>query len=210
LNIVRIGTNDGFAYTIWKDYYQKVQAGLLKIKSKLGDILLANGVPIPDLPFWGPIGKPHKFCAPNNFEILGVCSRTEVETFLSNFDKYHNFQTDLPQNPDLQDPLPTPPPQTCGHAQKETPPHQTPLVSPINQSTDQPNLSTPTPTRTTWYRNDAIGMQLHQSNIYYTEDGTARASQAQQNFRTQTTRGPPTSKMREVLNNIGQTFQDSE
>jgi hypothetical protein len=222
LNIIHIKIEDRFTYTIRKDYYQKVQAGLLKIKSKLGDILLANGVPIPDLPFWGPLGDSNEFYTPNNFEILGICYRTEVETFLSIFNEYYNFQTGLAHSPDLQDPLPTPPPQAQPQPQRETPPHQTSPTPSNNQSMDQgnqrgslhdhanPNPVTSTPAHAPWFQNDLIGMWHQQSNIYHMEDGTARASQAQQHSQTQTSQAPPTSKMHEVLNNISQTFQDAE
>lgn len=114
---VRIPNVDGgFGYTIRRDYYTKMQAFLLGIKGKLGEILLANGIPIPDLPFWGLRGDLDEFHLPNDFEILGICYRTEVERFLFIFDEHYNFQTDLPRNPDLlqpppsQVPLPTPPP----------------------------------------------------------------------------------------------------
>lgn len=92
-SVVRIPIEDGgYAYSIRRDYYSKLQAVLLKIKAKLGDVLLANGAPIPDIPFWGKAGDLDEFHLPNDFEILGICYRTEVERFLSIFDEHRNHQ----------------------------------------------------------------------------------------------------------------------
>lgn len=150
-----------------------------------------------------------EFHLPNDFEILGICFRTEVERFLFIFDEHYNFQTDLPRNPDLHPPspspvpLPTPPPNV--RSRRDTPPHfqsQRNSVPNAEPAFEQPR----TPTRSGWYNHDPVTARRRQSNIYHTEDGTARALRAHRNARTNTQ--APTSRMREVLNNIGGTFDD--
>lgn len=215
---MRVPVEDGYGYSIRRDYYSKLQSILLQVRGKLGEILLANGIPIPDLPFWGPRGDLDEFYLPIDFEILGICYRTEVERFLFTFDEHYNFQTDLPCNPDLQapppspTPLPTPPPVHQGR--RDPPPHMPDQSNPYSHSPEQINTTQAsahqeaprTSSRSGWFMNDPIAARRRQSNIYHAEDGTARASRIQRNARGVTQ--APTSRMREVLNNIGGTFEN--
>jgi hypothetical protein len=221
---VRVPIEGGFGFTIRRDYYTKMQSGLLKIKAKLGEILLVNGVSVPDLPFWGLKGDLDEFYLPNDFEILGICYRTEVERFLFIFDEHYYFQTDLPRNPDLQPPVPSPeppplptPPPVVNRQQRDPPPHRqglpnsqdrTPTPNPSNNASQTGgNGNRRTPEHATgWFMQDPVSSRRRQSNIYHFEDGTARASQAQRNSRANAR--PPTAKIREVLNNIGENFDD--
>jgi hypothetical protein len=215
-NIVRVPIEHRYAFTLRKDYYSKIQTTLFKIKAKLSDTLLANGVPIPELPYWGTNRDLDEFVFPNDFKIFGICYRAEVERFIFIFDKHYNFQTDLPRNPNLQEPLPIPSPTQQPH--RDTPPHL-PTSSattdrPKTPEDHRPSVDTlsnrrpvsPNPKRSAWYAQDLIKSRRRQSNIYHGEDGNARVSQAHRNARN--TARPPTSRMREVLNNIGETFQE--
>lgn len=84
------------------------------MKDKVRDIFLVHGETVPDLPYWRAKGLLREFHCHNEYEILGICSRAEVERFLHICDEYYNFDTDLPRHTDLIliPPLSPPPPQS--------------------------------------------------------------------------------------------------
>lgn len=157
---------------------------LTGIGNRLGDLLLTNVVSIPNLPFWGPNGNIAKYYYANEFEILGVFFRIEVERFLFIFDEHYNFLTDLPRNPDLIT-SPVIQPKT-----RDLPPHQPDQM--------RGNERIPTPTT----RTNARGRNPKQ--------GEAVQRMAQSYRHNLPGNRPPTSRMREVLDNIGGTFGNDE
>ena len=61
----------------------------------------AEGYPVPELPLWGRKGDITEFHLENKYEVLAICFRTKVESFLIAFDKHYNFLTKNPQSADL-------------------------------------------------------------------------------------------------------------
>ncbi|KAF7306872.1 TY3B-TY3B protein [Mycena indigotica] len=58
------------------------------------------GLPPPPVPSWGTGEYLKDFYSENDFEMLGVCFRAEVENFLVFMDRYHDFLHNVPQPPD--------------------------------------------------------------------------------------------------------------
>ncbi|RDB19963.1 hypothetical protein Hypma_012730 [Hypsizygus marmoreus] len=191
-------TADGFAFSLRRDKYSALLGLLMRIRTKLSNILIANGEPIPDLPYWGPKGDLNEYFYENEFEVYGVCFRAEVERFLHIFDEHYNFLTDLPRNPDL--------------------------ILRDSPAEKQQTQSTPRPTnrnrRQDGHHHDYQGQSASRietggprsyrtSNIYHQGDGTARRDRAR-GARDASNRVPATSRMREVLSDIGRTFHQHE
>ena len=85
---------------------------LYQIRKTHGDLVLAEGYPVPKLPLWGKKGDITEFHLENEYEILAICFRTEVESFLMAFNKHYNFLMKVLQSADLviSAPLWDPPP----------------------------------------------------------------------------------------------------
>ena len=102
----------GYAFTIKREYYRQILSALYQIKKTHGDLILAEGYPVPELPLWGRKGDITEFHLENEYEILAISFRAEVESFLIAFDKHYNFLTGTPRSTDLiiNEPSRDPPP----------------------------------------------------------------------------------------------------
>jgi hypothetical protein len=96
-----VTTTTGFAHTVKKDQYKEILTALYKVQTMCGNILLLNGDPIPKLPIWSRNGDINQYYLDNDYEIMAICFRTEVEQFLTIYDKYYNFLTDQPKETEL-------------------------------------------------------------------------------------------------------------
>lgn len=101
INYSRVATTTGYAYTVKREYYRQILSALYQIRKTHGDLILAEGYPIPELPLWGRKDDITQFHLENEYEILAICFRTEVESFLITFDKHYNFLTGTPRSADL-------------------------------------------------------------------------------------------------------------
>jgi len=101
MNCNCVATTTGYAFTIKREFYRQILSALYQIRKTHGDLILTEGHPIPKLLLWGRKGDITKFHLENEYKILAICFRTEVESFLITFDKHYNFSTGTPRNTDL-------------------------------------------------------------------------------------------------------------
>ena len=101
INCSRVATTTGYAFTIRREYYRQILSALYQIRKTHGDLVQAEGYPVPELPLWGRKGDITEFHLENEYKILAICFRTEVESFLIAFDKHYNFLTKTPRSADL-------------------------------------------------------------------------------------------------------------
>ena len=66
----------------------------LPIRKTHSNLILTEQYAIPELLLWGKKGDITEFHLENEYEILAICFRTEVESFLIDFDRYYNFLTE--------------------------------------------------------------------------------------------------------------------
>ncbi|KAJ7255563.1 hypothetical protein C8J57DRAFT_1517855 [Mycena rebaudengoi] len=57
---------------------------------------------MPDMPTWGRSEDPLAFYSANDFEILGICFRAEVENYIATLDQYFDFIANEPRPPDRE------------------------------------------------------------------------------------------------------------
>ena len=91
----------GYTFTIKREYYCQILSALYQIQKTHGDLISAEGYPIPELLLWGRKGDIMEYHLENEYEILAICFRTEVESFLIAFDKHYNFLSKTPRSTDL-------------------------------------------------------------------------------------------------------------
>jgi len=96
-----VAMTTGYAFTIKREFYQQILSALYQIRKTHGDLVLAEGYPVPELPLWGRKGDITEFHLENDYEVLAICFRAEVESFLIAFDKHYNFITRTLRNADL-------------------------------------------------------------------------------------------------------------
>ena len=96
-----MATTTGYAYTVKREYYRQILSALYQIRKMHGDLILTEGYPIPELPLWEKRGDISEFHLENEYGILAICFRTEVESFLIVFDRHYNFLTGTPRSVDL-------------------------------------------------------------------------------------------------------------
>ena len=98
---IMVDTKVGTRYTVKKEQYKEILMALYKVQANCGNILLLNGDPVPKLPIWGRNGDVSHYHLENDYKIIAVCFRTEVENFLSIYEKYYNFIMDQPKDTDM-------------------------------------------------------------------------------------------------------------
>ena len=69
-------------FAVDSNLFSRLLKRLLVVCKRAQDSILLAGITIPKTPVWGCDGDIGKFHCSNNFEILGVCFRAEVEDFL--------------------------------------------------------------------------------------------------------------------------------
>ncbi|KAF7341208.1 TY3B-TY3B protein [Mycena venus] len=79
-------------WTLWK------QLDDLRNRAKVAyEVFNAD---MPSMPTWGRSEDPLAFYAANDYEILGICYRVEVENYLANLDQHFDFATNEIRSPD--------------------------------------------------------------------------------------------------------------
>ena len=81
INCNRVATTTGYAFTIKREFYRQILSVLYQIKKTHGDLVQAEGYPVPELQLWGKKGDITDFHLENKYEVLAICFRTEVESF---------------------------------------------------------------------------------------------------------------------------------
>ena len=56
INCNRIATTTGYAFSVKREYYCQILSALYQIRKTHGDLVLAEGYPVPKLPLWGKKG----------------------------------------------------------------------------------------------------------------------------------------------------------
>ena len=194
INCNRVATTTGYAFTVKREFYHQILSALYQIRKTHGDLILAEGYPVPELPLWGKKGDITEFHLENKYEILAICFRTEVESFLITFDKHYNFLTKTPRSADLivNAPMRDPPPHL------PTIPTTPSMRSVREEAASDPKRRTPV---------DRIETRLetggprdrHQSNLY--NFGSNELSDRLRRSHPEGTphRAPHTNKLKEVL-----------
>ncbi|PPQ81627.1 hypothetical protein CVT26_003004 [Gymnopilus dilepis] len=99
--IKRVETNRGDAFTIDKKFYSPILSGIYTMIKELGQYLLIDGYAIPELPRWGKDGDINVYHLENEYEILAIAFRTEVEQCVALFDKVYDFAHAKPRSQSL-------------------------------------------------------------------------------------------------------------
>ena len=194
INCNRVATTTGYAFTVKREFYRQILSALYQIRKTHGDLILAEGCPVPELPLWGKKGDITEFHLENKYEILAICFRTEVESFLITFDKHYNFLTKTPRSADL----------IVNAPMRDPPPHlptisTTPLMRSVREeAASDPKRRTPV---------DCIETRLetggprdrHQSNLYNFGSNELSDRLSQSHPEGTPHRAPHTNKLKEVL-----------
>jgi hypothetical protein len=85
------------AYRVQKDVYQVLLRILFDLRKASQDSFRLAGKTPPSIPSWGDDDDLEETYLENDYEILGICFRVEVEHFLWLLDKYHDFVQRQPQ-----------------------------------------------------------------------------------------------------------------
>ncbi|KAJ6523737.1 hypothetical protein B0H19DRAFT_1276827 [Mycena capillaripes] len=91
-----------FVYRVRKTNYRVLLRAMDTMRRESEQSFLIEGKTPPALPQWGDRDDILDVYHPNDFEILGVCFRVEVENFLMLLNKYHDFKTHLPRDRDTE------------------------------------------------------------------------------------------------------------
>ncbi|KAF7304188.1 Reverse transcriptase domain-containing protein [Mycena indigotica] len=83
------------AYRFYRPNYNILRQALDDIRQQAKILFDAQQIPLPPLPTWGDKYHWDCFYLENDFEILGVCFRAEVENFLVILEKNHLFEDNI-------------------------------------------------------------------------------------------------------------------
>ncbi|KAJ7619763.1 hypothetical protein DFH06DRAFT_1010895, partial [Mycena polygramma] len=89
-----------YVYRVQKNNYRVLERVLDTMRRESEHSFTIEGKTQPALPQWGNRDDILDVYRPNDFEILGVCFRVEVENFLMLANKYHDFKTHQPRERD--------------------------------------------------------------------------------------------------------------
>ncbi|KAK7059402.1 hypothetical protein R3P38DRAFT_3522434 [Favolaschia claudopus] len=100
-DLERLTLIDGtFAYRLRASTYKILLRALETMRRECENSFVLEGETPPPLPQWGDQDDINDVFRPNDFEILGVCFRVEVENFLMLAHKYYDFQSHQPRDRD--------------------------------------------------------------------------------------------------------------
>ncbi|KAJ7652816.1 hypothetical protein DFH06DRAFT_1418481 [Mycena polygramma] len=91
-----------YVYRVQKNNYRVLERVLDTMRRESEPSFTIEGKTQPALPQWGNRDDILDAYRPNDFEILGVCFRVEVENFLMLANKYHDFKTHQPRERDAE------------------------------------------------------------------------------------------------------------
>ncbi|KAJ7633537.1 hypothetical protein DFH06DRAFT_1139874 [Mycena polygramma] len=110
LEHIRVGSpspSSPTGYRVQQPEFRLLMRTLWNTRSVAEDSFRLLGSSVPRLPSWGNDDDILDFHNENDFEILGVCFRAEVEQFLVSLDKVHDFPGNKPRDSSLSRPLGT-------------------------------------------------------------------------------------------------------
>lgn len=90
------------AYALDHEYYKKFSKLFYRTIRDLQPLLIAEGLRTPPMPVWGKDGNVMEFFYDNDFEIMAIAYRTEVEQFMSLYNRVYDFFKCMPRDPDLR------------------------------------------------------------------------------------------------------------
>ncbi|KAF8973601.1 hypothetical protein BDZ97DRAFT_1721219, partial [Flammula alnicola] len=191
---LKIQTLNGWAFTIKKDLYVDILRSLHKVLKDLKEVASSDGLSVPELPMWGKKGSISEVYPENEFEILAVCFRTEVEQFLTFFDQYYDFV-----NQRIRD-LGTPIPATPERSTRDRPPH----LDIISEREIRSQVSSRNSNRNA---GGTITRGRRQSNFYHF--GTEGPSRLKTNAQERRNINAPTQRLKDTLAFMGPSHSGS-
>ncbi|KAF7372967.1 TY3B-TY3B protein [Mycena sanguinolenta] len=101
---IDLASIDAHAFRLDRNEYELLVNVLADLRQISTEGFQLAGKALPTIPTWGEDEDPSEYYRQNNFEILAICFRVEVENFLALLDKYYDFAARKPQprNDDLQ------------------------------------------------------------------------------------------------------------
>lgn len=90
------------AYALDHEYYKMFSKLFFRTVCDLQPLLIAEGLRTPPIPIWGKDGEVVEFHYENDFEIMAIAYRTEVEQFMSLYNKVYDFYKCIPRDPELR------------------------------------------------------------------------------------------------------------
>ncbi|KAJ6582283.1 hypothetical protein B0H19DRAFT_1252388 [Mycena capillaripes] len=90
----------GAVYRLQKAPYWTLWKQLADLRKRAKESYEIFNTEMPSMPTWGRSEDPLGFYAANEFEILAICYRAEVENYLVNLDQYFDFATEEIRSPD--------------------------------------------------------------------------------------------------------------
>ncbi|KAJ7829677.1 hypothetical protein B0H14DRAFT_3716989 [Mycena olivaceomarginata] len=100
VEIVQLLGNEGPAYRLQKGSYFILLRQLDELHKRAPHAFEVFGTPLPPRPTWGRNEDPRAFYAANEYEILGICYRAEVENYLATLDQCFDFAANEVRPPD--------------------------------------------------------------------------------------------------------------
>ncbi|KAK6996240.1 hypothetical protein R3P38DRAFT_3222367 [Favolaschia claudopus] len=97
---IPVPLSSSFAYRVHKFNYLLLLRILWNLRKRAEDSLRLLGKAVPCIPSWADDANIAHFYNANDFEILGVCFRAEVENFLVHIDESFDFIGNCPRSPD--------------------------------------------------------------------------------------------------------------
>ena len=67
INCSRMATTTGYTYTVKREYYCQILLALYQIRKAHGDLILAEGYPVPELLLWERKGNITQFHLENEY-----------------------------------------------------------------------------------------------------------------------------------------------
>ncbi|KAF8872745.1 hypothetical protein CPB84DRAFT_1753487 [Gymnopilus junonius] len=178
---ISINDDSSKAYALRREPYSEILAMMLRCKNQLSEVILASGNPVPAIPKWGANGDISKFYLHNEFEMLGILFRSEVENFFATLDEYYDFLKKAVRN------------SIVSAAQEK----MEQLIQPSRNVTRVPEVMKPIET-------GGPRTSRRESNLYhFTESASTRIIQGRQKAQINTA---PTGRLQEVLGNVGNNF----
>ncbi|KDR68032.1 hypothetical protein GALMADRAFT_129935, partial [Galerina marginata CBS 339.88] len=198
MSIRKVETKNGVGYTIRREAYSDLMGALYRVLKELKDFVLVEGYPVPPLPIWGKTGDINSFHSENDYEILAVAFRTEVEGFLKTFDLVYNFSEAQPRNANLFGIDETDANVSILHRDRSISLNKKKKFrEDYHEEDEEPRTSTP-----------QRSGRRHSSMFQYSSEGIGRIKNATLGGHARDK--PPTTTLKSLLDNVGSRFKDGE
>ncbi|KAJ7192195.1 hypothetical protein GGX14DRAFT_578357 [Mycena pura] len=100
VEVAQLVDEGGQVYRLQKGPYWTLWKQLDELRKRSKDAFDVFNLPMPAMPTWGRSEDPLAFYMANEYEILGICYRAEVENYLVTLDEYFDFATNEARPPD--------------------------------------------------------------------------------------------------------------